>query len=562
MKFIKIILTALLVHISICGFSIVNVESLIAEWSEFEQKDTSGIITDVTFPQSVPVGIDSVDEKLEILATDTSKIIYLLKVSLKNDRKSELLPYTLWALHLAEKIKSDKYIAQSYSVLARMYYFNLDYNKTILYSKKAAIYNERQNNYDELIENYHSSARSYFYLGYYDLSIHEKIKAVFLAEKIADSLTICELYRSIGYSYIRLGEKELAMDYFQKSLKISLEKEYDENNAYNYTEIGNYYYLSNNLAKAIEYASKALQLSRSIELHHAETLSAMLLSRSYLGINELDSAIKYCEVGLNYMPSVRRNEAVMLASKIYLKQGDVKKALLYLDSSYNFTQKMHNNVLMDEVFDTYQKIYKKTGDANKHLLYKDLQIANYTNIIRDANKQKMKNIEILNQIDEFEKENRLLEQYKEENEIELRISRVINIVSAIVIIIGLAILILAYFALRKIRLSNLTILNQKEEIRVINENLEQLVRSRTRKIESQNQKLRHYAYSNSHQVRAPLARLMGLIDLWSHEEISMEEKSFMMKEMAASVHELDDIVKDISLILTEDQQRPLDKGEF
>jgi len=65
-------------------------------------------------------------------------------------------------------------------------------------------------------------------------------------------------------------------------------------------------------------------------------------------------------------------------------------------------------------------------------------------------------------------------------------------------------------------------------------------------IEEQNKKLREIAWIQSHVVRAPLVRIMGLIDLFNnHENNEMDERT-ILNYIVTSVNELDEIVKNIS----------------
>jgi len=66
-------------------------------------------------------------------------------------------------------------------------------------------------------------------------------------------------------------------------------------------------------------------------------------------------------------------------------------------------------------------------------------------------------------------------------------------------------------------------------------------------IEAQNEKLHKIAWTQSHVVRAPLARIMGLINLMSDDDdaTSPDEKKELLKHIINSAHELDYIVKDI-----------------
>jgi len=65
-------------------------------------------------------------------------------------------------------------------------------------------------------------------------------------------------------------------------------------------------------------------------------------------------------------------------------------------------------------------------------------------------------------------------------------------------------------------------------------------------IEEQNKKLRDIAWIQSHVVRAPLARMMGLIDLFNnHENSDMDERT-ILEFIVTSAKELDKVVQDIT----------------
>lgn len=65
-------------------------------------------------------------------------------------------------------------------------------------------------------------------------------------------------------------------------------------------------------------------------------------------------------------------------------------------------------------------------------------------------------------------------------------------------------------------------------------------------IEDQNKKLSEISWIQSHIVRAPIARLMGLIDLIKSPDSSEELKTEMLDYVLQSAHELDGIVKKIT----------------
>jgi len=65
-------------------------------------------------------------------------------------------------------------------------------------------------------------------------------------------------------------------------------------------------------------------------------------------------------------------------------------------------------------------------------------------------------------------------------------------------------------------------------------------------IEQQNQKLQEIAWMQSHVVRAPVARLMGIVDLIKNYTHSENEQNELLDHILISANELDGIIRDIA----------------
>lgn len=76
-------------------------------------------------------------------------------------------------------------------------------------------------------------------------------------------------------------------------------------------------------------------------------------------------------------------------------------------------------------------------------------------------------------------------------------------------------------------------------------------------IEEQNKKLRNIAWTQSHVVRAPLARILGIINVIETEKENLDDLMFWLSQLRVSTNEMDDIVKKIT---EEAQEIQLDKG--
>ena len=67
-----------------------------------------------------------------------------------------------------------------------------------------------------------------------------------------------------------------------------------------------------------------------------------------------------------------------------------------------------------------------------------------------------------------------------------------------------------------------------------------------RTIEEQNKKLNEIAWMQSHMVRAPLARIMGLISLITDFEQDNIETEKILEYIMLSANELDAVIREIS----------------
>ena len=85
-------------------------------------------------------------------------------------------------------------------------------------------------------------------------------------------------------------------------------------------------------------------------------------------------------------------------------------------------------------------------------------------------------------------------------------------------------------------------IRHEEELVAINTTLEKHVKH----IEEQNTKLRNIAWTQSHEVRAPLARILGIVNLIEAEQGDLENLSFWLNQLRVSSDEMDEIIKKIS----------------
>ncbi|GAA5021242.1 hypothetical protein GCM10011506_03140 [Marivirga lumbricoides] len=97
-----------------------------------------------------------------------------------------------------------------------------------------------------------------------------------------------------------------------------------------------------------------------------------------------------------------------------------------------------------------------------------------------------------------------------------------------------------------------------EELMSVNEGLEKTVMERTSILQDQNEQLAEYAFINSHLLRAPIARILGLANIIT-KEVKLDKDKHMLEALHITTQELDEIVRKIGDILYE--ERPMSRAD-
>lgn len=112
---------------------------------------------------------------------------------------------------------------------------------------------------------------------------------------------------------------------------------------------------------------------------------------------------------------------------------------------------------------------------------------------------------------------------------------------------------------RKVILQQKEILTQSEELQSLNESLKALnnhledkVMERTKELQLKNEKLAEYTFINGHQLRAPVATMLGLCNLLDYTN-ELNEKETIISKLKEEVKILDVTIKEIRLKLETDQ---------
>ncbi|MFO7745338.1 MAG: response regulator [Psychroflexus sp.] len=86
--------------------------------------------------------------------------------------------------------------------------------------------------------------------------------------------------------------------------------------------------------------------------------------------------------------------------------------------------------------------------------------------------------------------------------------------------------------------------NRKAKLVVAKDITERLLHYKA--LASQNEKLKQIAWQQSHEMRSPASKILGIVELLNTDTCSKEEQELLIQEIGSTMKELDDVIRSIS----------------
>ena len=418
-----------------------------------------------------------------------TSILFLLFITTTHAQKPSKLDSLKNVLaHLPAEGKSFAGDTLRVRVLCEMGEYGENPDSVIWYTKKS-LYLGKKCSYSKCdLQNFINEASALKYNGLIYNAIDILTTAKLLAEKEKKYFYVGVIDRSIGNCYLWSKEYEFAQGHYLQAMKIfkklSLFEEYADtqnNLAINYIKKKNY-------IKAIQLLNDCFKYLPYIKGDLSEINFTDNLSLAYSGLKNHKEAIRHSEIAINKYILLRKKKNVQLdLSRGYLMLSAnqmnaemTSEALENLQKAQDLNSNYSGNQI--EINQLYYEIYKKKGNTSKALLY----LENF----REAENKKI-NIEqdkltkaykAVYDLDKEKIQVTLLNNTIEKKEILNKLW----IGGLMLTLIFTSILFWGYLRIRKI---NKEIELQKQEITLLNSDLESKVLQRTHELSGVNKEL-------------------------------------------------------------------------
>jgi tetratricopeptide (TPR) repeat protein len=375
-----------------------------------------------------------------------------------------------------------------------------------------------------------------------DLAIEYFAKAEEQANLSGNNNIFGLILNNLGVALKNKGDYEAALSAYKKSLAINVESDNKERQIFNLNNISILYLQLEDYNKSIEYLKRAkpliLQSNDSSEyVNYLITYGDVLLAT-----NQYQKATDTIELGIMIAKKIglvnKERPLHFKAYTAYEKQGKYKAALDHFQDYYELNvqyQEERNSEYINELNLKYNFAQKENELqlAKNENLQQRIYIVIITSVLffavlaillvyRISRYRSKKNRELNSLVQQLSDSNQTI---REQNEAIRQKSQQLNAANI--------------------------------EVQKANETLEKLVEERTMNLRQKNDRLIRYAHITAHDIRGPLARILGLVSICNDDSFEDFEKMSTMIKTAAV--ELDDIVRKMNNVLEDEDFEIPDK---
>lgn len=385
-------------------------------------------------------------------------------------------------------------------------------------------------------------------VGDYDQALSHYLKAVEIYEELEDGSGLSKVFNNIGETYKKIEEWDKSLSYLQKSLEIKEESGTPSSSFLTYNNIAEIYVQTGELDKAESFYNLIINnLDKASDRGAAYAYTGM--GKIALERGEFDKAISYLEKSLARREKINETRGIadtkITMGKVFQEKNNLTHSLELYHQALLLSNKIQ---AVDIQARAVHGIYQIDSIKNDY----QSALANYRKYIklrsRLFDEEQTMNISRL----QVQYETEMLQRENTGNKLLVKQKNFIVII-AITALIIVAIMAAAFYKQRAAQVNanqllaekNHKIEAQSEQLVSLNTSLEQKIEKRTTKLKQQNEVLANYAFVTAHELRAPVANILGLANLLKRTAVT-EKEAEIIEHLEYATNQLDTITKELS----------------
>jgi tetratricopeptide (TPR) repeat protein len=387
----------------------------------------------------------------------------------------------------------------------------------------------------------------------YLIALEQVMTALRINLALNDSIRLSNNYNNIGIIYEETGEYSKAIEFHRLAMGVRRKLEDSALLSSTYVNIASCFNALEQYDSAIYYAGQSTRLKEKFDDQWGLLAAYLEAATSYAALIRVDDAMNYYDkaiktaeevdnlpalytgyIGLGwlYFQQGRVDEAKKLLDKINFGFGDYEIGITYdyHDLNYAIAEKMGNREL------AYQSL------TELHRLSDSLNLQRKERALTQAKMSSYQEVTAIQQNLEEEINNLRLQR-----EAERRERTILSIGIAVAFLFILLVILL--FNYRLIKRKNESLLKKQKEIDLLLAQQKEMIDVKTEELIASQSLIDRYAFLNSHELRAPVARILGMLSM--RESENLDEKTFI-RLLQENLSQLDSVIKKISKEIRKD----------
>jgi tetratricopeptide (TPR) repeat protein len=385
-----------------------------------------------------------------------------------------------------------------------------DSNALIYYFKALGIY-ERAHNEQARAMVLENIGTTYMEQKLFDESIQYYNSALGLYKKLEDAQGTASTLMNMGIVLSTAGKYDEALERYSQALAIQTRLGNKSSVQNTLSCMGDAYNHKGDYAKALDYLQRGLAISKEIDCRPGIAVAIGNIGETWFNlgvvanpadkeaiknaIGYLTDAVTYCK-GINFVAPMLEFQEYL--SRAYSVGGQYKKAYDLL---------LEHQVIKDSFFSVESKIQLANIEARRELQLKDKDIQ------LQAEKLKLSELELA----------------KKHND------QILFIVCLLLLLLATALAVRLFFKYKK---SNRVLQKEKEE------HLRR-IKMHVARIKEQSDLLDEISHTQSHEVRGPVATILGLAHVFNTDDYADPSNKLVIDGITAVAQKLDDTIKEI-----------------
>ena len=364
------------------------------------------------------------------------------------------------------------------------------------------------------------------------LKVLDKLERSKTTNEVQDTIQMAGILLNIGDIYLSMSQPDKAYTNYDSVYKIGLTVKSKIAQVLGLMGIGQTFQVKNDFDKSILFYQEALNTCVGQNFAETEMKISNQLANSYLGKGDLPNAMEHAQYALKLAEEKANNEqlpkAYITLGRIYAKQKDYAHAVDYLQKALAISQKTG---ALDDEKDTWSALSNAYEQMNQPA--KAFESYRHYITIRDSVYNIAKANEFTRQELDFSYKNKQLAD-KLTYDKNIARQQMITYTSIIGILL---VLLLTFFIYRNY------IIQKK-----YNELLSREKKRHLAHIEAQDNVLTDIAHIQSHQVRGPVATILGLVQIFNRDDSSDPVNKEVIEGLMVVTEKLDTVVKEVIIM--------------